>query len=85
LLVEDELARRADRLFARRLKQAGIAVVNLPCLRAKHQNPLKNENVSNMDTLVCDGLSHMRILKSAPNGVPREPPEASRPLPVAIE
>ena len=27
LLVEDELARRADRLFARRLKQAGIAVV----------------------------------------------------------
>ena len=27
LLVEDELARRADRLFARRLKQAGITVV----------------------------------------------------------
>ena len=27
LLVEDELARRADRLFARRLKQAGIAVM----------------------------------------------------------
>jgi len=27
LLVEDELARRADRLFARRLKQAGIAQV----------------------------------------------------------
>jgi len=27
LLVEDELARRADRLFARRLKQAGISVV----------------------------------------------------------
>ena len=26
LLVEDELARRADRLFARRLKQAGITV-----------------------------------------------------------
>ena len=26
LLVEDELARRADRLFARRLKQAGISV-----------------------------------------------------------
>lgn len=27
LLVEDELARRADRLFTRRLKQAGIAIV----------------------------------------------------------
>ena len=27
LLVEDELARRADRLFARRLKQAGISTV----------------------------------------------------------
>jgi DNA replication protein DnaC len=27
LLVEDELARRADRLFARRLKQAGITVM----------------------------------------------------------
>ena len=27
LLVEDELARRADRLFARRLKQAGIVTV----------------------------------------------------------
>jgi DNA replication protein DnaC len=27
LLVEDELARRADRLFARRLKQAGIGTV----------------------------------------------------------
>ena len=27
LLVEDELARRADRLFARRLKQAGINAV----------------------------------------------------------
>lgn len=27
LLVEDELARRADRLFARRLKQAGISAV----------------------------------------------------------
>jgi DNA replication protein DnaC len=27
LLVEDELARRADRLFARRLKQAGISVL----------------------------------------------------------
>ena len=27
LLVEDELARRADRLFARRLKQAGISQV----------------------------------------------------------
>ena len=27
LLVEDELARRADRLYARRLKQAGITVV----------------------------------------------------------
>src|SRR3954465_11031822 len=27
LLVADELARRADRLFARRLKQAGITVV----------------------------------------------------------
>jgi DNA replication protein DnaC len=27
LLVEDELARRADRLFARRLKQAGITTV----------------------------------------------------------
>jgi hypothetical protein len=26
-LIEDELARRADRLFARRLKQAGITVV----------------------------------------------------------
>jgi hypothetical protein len=27
LLVDDELARRADRLFARRLKQAGIVTV----------------------------------------------------------
>ncbi len=27
LLVEDELSRRADRLFARRLKQAGITAV----------------------------------------------------------
>ena len=27
LLVQDELARRADRLFARRLKQAGIIQV----------------------------------------------------------
>ena len=27
LLVEDELARRADRLFARRLKQAGITTM----------------------------------------------------------
>jgi DNA replication protein DnaC len=27
LLVEDELARRADRLFARRLKQAGIVTL----------------------------------------------------------
>ena len=27
LLVEDELARRADRLFARRLKQAGLTVM----------------------------------------------------------
>jgi DNA replication protein DnaC len=29
LLVEDELARRADRLFARRLKQAGIPTIKL--------------------------------------------------------
>ena len=35
LLVEDELARRADRLFARRLKQAGITVVKTLCARPR--------------------------------------------------
>ena len=39
LLVEDELARRADRLFARRLKQAGITVVKALADFDWHFNP----------------------------------------------
>ena len=39
LLVEDELARRADRLFARRLKQAGITVVKTLADFDWHFNP----------------------------------------------
>ena len=39
LLVQDELARRADRLFARRLKQAGITVVKTLADFDWHFNP----------------------------------------------
>ena len=39
LLVEDELARRANRLFARRLKQAGITVVKALADFDWHFNP----------------------------------------------
>jgi DNA replication protein DnaC len=39
LLVEDELARRADRLFAHRLKQAGITVVKTLADFDWHVNP----------------------------------------------
>jgi len=35
LLVQDELTRRADRLFVRRLKQAGIPQVRYPRLKAR--------------------------------------------------
>jgi hypothetical protein len=43
LLVEDELARRADRLFARRLKQAGITVMKTLAIQpiANHVSGLR--------------------------------------------
>ena len=83
LLVEDELARRADRLFARRLKQAGITVVNTNFqhndMRDTGPEKAKDSIQAMLDKFLADTDSAV-----APVDTRNAPPKILEPGPVSL-